>query len=119
MPTLEAAYSEAEAIALEAAAVGRLSPEQAQVLQTFFADLEKNALSVYQAARMVASHTYNRAEIAKFWKAECDWFAVQLKILDTFETILGEVGTKLELKPARQTLQDILDACFGHYELHA
>jgi hypothetical protein len=46
MPTLELAYSEAETIALEAAALGRLTPEQAQVLRTFFADLEKNALSV-------------------------------------------------------------------------
>jgi hypothetical protein len=47
MPTLKAAYSEAEAIGLEAAALGRLSPEQAEVLRTFFADLEKNALEVY------------------------------------------------------------------------
>jgi hypothetical protein len=51
MPTLNAAYSEAEAIALEAAALGRLSPEQAEVLRSFFAELEKNALAVYQAAQ--------------------------------------------------------------------
>jgi hypothetical protein len=69
MPTLELAYSEAETIALEAAALGRLTPEQAQVLRTFFADLEKNALSVYQAGRMVASHTYDRTEIANSGKA--------------------------------------------------
>ena len=108
MPTLELAYAEAETIALEAAALGRLTPEQAQVLRTFFADLEKNALSVYQAGRMVASHSYDRTEIAKFWKGECDWFAAQLQILDTFETILAEVGAELDLKPPRQTLQDIL-----------
>jgi hypothetical protein len=39
MPTLERAYKEAEAIALEAAALGSLTPEQAEVLRTFFADL--------------------------------------------------------------------------------
>jgi hypothetical protein len=32
MPTLERAYKEAEAIALEAAALGSLTPEQAEVL---------------------------------------------------------------------------------------
>jgi len=89
MPTLNAAYSEAEAIALEAAALGRLSPEQAEVLRSFFAELEKNALAVYQAARLVASHTYDRQEIAKFWKGEAELAAHARKQLNLLKRSLA------------------------------
>jgi hypothetical protein len=119
MPTVEPAYQEAEAIALEAAALGRLSAEQAEVLRTFFADVEKNALSVYEAHRMVASHMFQRETIAELWQAEISWFGAQLSILEAFETKLANVGTELDLKPAITTLRDIQDACVGHYEMHA
>jgi hypothetical protein len=119
MPTLKAAYSEAEAIALEAAALGRLSPEQAEVLRTFFADLEKNALKVYEAGRMVAAHTYDRQEIAKFWKGESELIAADLEILESFQGVLSKAGIDFDLESTRQTFRDTLQACLGHYHLHA
>ena len=119
MPTLKAAYSEAEAMALAAAALGRLSPAQAEVLRTFFADLEKNALEVYEAGRMVASHTYDRQEIARFWKGESELAAANLEILQSFEKVLGKAGIDFHLDSTQQTFGDILEACLGHYHLHA
>jgi hypothetical protein len=119
MPTLERAYKEAEAIALEAAALGRLNPEQAEILRTFFADLEKNAFKVYEAGRMVAAHTYDRQEIAKFWKGESELIAADLEILQSFERVLGKAGIDFDLESTRRTFRDILQACLGHYHLHA
>lgn len=71
------------------------------------------------AGRMGASHTYDRQEIAKFWKGESELVAANLEILRSFEKILGKAGVDFHLDSTRQTFLDIFEACLGHYHLHA
>jgi hypothetical protein len=42
-----------------------------------------------------------------------------LEILQSFEKVLGKAGIDLHLDSTRQTFGDILEACLGHYHLHA
>jgi hypothetical protein len=42
-----------------------------------------------------------------------------LEILQSFEKVLGKAGVDLHLDSTRQTFGDILEACLGHYHLHA
>jgi hypothetical protein len=68
---------------------------------------------------MAASHTYDRQEIARFWKGESELAAANLEILQRFEKVLGRAGIDFYLDSTRQTFGDILEACLCHYHLHA
>jgi len=70
---------------------------------------------------MVAAHTYDRQEIAKFWKGESELIAadLDLEILQSFERVLGKAGIDFDFRinPANHSRHP--SGLLGHYHLHA
>jgi hypothetical protein len=78
-------------------------------------------LNLYDRARLEGSRIYDRKAAAAHWKNKLDWFSKQLALNLHTEASFTALGDPVpeDLAETIQTITDIVEACSGHYELHA
>jgi hypothetical protein len=117
--TLEPAYDQAESLTTEAR--GTLSREQSEWVDAFYRNVQNRMLNLYDGARLGAWRIYEREEVAAYWKEHLNWFNQQLEFIRRTKSNIEALRAPVPeaLNSAIETLTDIVQACAGHYELHA
>jgi hypothetical protein len=78
-------------------------------------------LTAYEEARREAAKISDREKLATHWLAKVNWFSDRFARASQIETDLEtmQIPVPAPLSEASLTLMRIVEACQGHYELHA
>jgi hypothetical protein len=78
-------------------------------------------LNAYEEARREALNISDREKLATHWLAKVNWFSDRFARASQIETDLEtmQIPVPAPLSEASLTLMRIVEACQGHYELHA
>jgi hypothetical protein len=123
MATLELDFNEANEVVNEAIKGHGIFQTEAEWLEAFYQNTERQLLDIYEAARIGAWRIYDRERVATYWDEQTKWFEDILANLQTTQgTILGAFKGSFEipaLLSAIETVNDVIGACRAAYELHA
>jgi hypothetical protein len=119
--TIEPAYADAEETLRMGAMVRGLSQSQAEWVDSFYRNVQIRMLNLYEGARISGSRIYDREKLARYWLEKLDWFSSQLAFNRRTETNLKALGANIPpvLADSIEILNDIVEACKEHLELHA
>jgi len=122
LPTFESVYEQAQSLIIEAQfRQGKLSANEAEWLEGFFRNVRSRMLNLYDLARLGASRIYDRKEMSLYWQEQGEYFSAPLGLLQRLESkrMMSGVPEQPTLKEAIQTINEIVEACRGAYQLHA
>jgi hypothetical protein len=122
MPTLEPDFEQAESITLEAARRGMLTDQRgAEWINAFHQNVESRMLNLYDAARLGVQRIHEREKIAAYWQEQLNWFNGQVQFMQSTQNKHSALGAPPlpALVKAINTLNEIVEACWGHYEFNA
>jgi hypothetical protein len=98
-----------------------LSPESAEWIDAFYRNIQGRILNLYDGARLGARGTYDREELAEYWREKLEWFNEALRAMRETKAKVQRLGAPVPpaLTAAIDTVAEIVEACASTYELHS